>query len=213
MSAGVELMGVVRALVAIIVIAVAASPLFGGVWSRSEVQAVYADAGQIIVRDKKTDKDNEKKDQNRNSDEDSKGNRERTREERRSDKDNEEENDGKFTPGQATNTYGQDNYALQGQVVGLNCDAQPKQITIHTIDGDAILYSGPRDTDRNNFTDRVYCGDLIVGDYVYVQKSMKRDEGGYDAYYISCQERWDESPDNENDNTHVDPNCTHIMHR
>jgi hypothetical protein len=207
------LMGVVRALVAILVIAVAASPLFGGVWSKSDVPSVYADAGDLVVRDKKQDKDNEKKDQNRNSDEDKKGNRERTPAERKSDKDNEEEHDSNFNPNQATNTYNEDNYVLQGQVIGLNCDAQPKQIMIHTLDGDATLFAGPRDTPKNNFTDRVYCGDLIVGDYVYVQKAMKVNEGAYEAYYISCQERWDESPDNENDNHHVDPNCTQIWSR
>lgn len=206
-------MGVVRALVAILVIAVAASPLFGGSWSTSGVPSVFADAGQLVVRDRKPERDREKKDQNRNSDEDKKGNRERTEAERKSDKDNAEEDDANFDPRQATNTYGPDNYILQGQVIGLNCEAQPKQIMIHTLDGDATLFSGPRDTPKNNFTDRVYCGDLIVGDYIYVQKSMKRDEGAYDAYYMSCQERWDESPDNENDNHHVDPNCTHIWNR
>jgi hypothetical protein len=213
MSTGVLLMGVVRALVAIIVVAVAASPLFGGVWSTSDVPSVYAAAGQLVVQDRKPERDREKKDQNRNSDEDEKGNRERTREERRSDKDNEEDHDSNFTPSQATNAYGPDNYVLQGQVIGLNCEAQPKQIMIHTLDGDATLFSGPRDTPKNNLTDRVYCGDLIVGDYVYVQKAMKVNEAAYEAYYISCQERWDESPDNENDNFHVDPNCTQIWSR
>lgn len=204
-------MGFVRALVAIVLIAVAASPLLSnGGWTRSDVPAVYADAGQIIVRDKKQDKDNEKKDKNRNSDEDSRGNRERTREERRSDKDNLEEDDD--APRVVTNTYSEDNYALEGNVVALRCDSQPKEIVIRTIDGEATLFQAPRDD--HNRIDRLYCGDLVVGDYVFVHEAMKRNEGAYDAFYISCQKDRQEGPDNTNDNEgDTDPNCTHIWGR
>ena len=207
-------MGVVRAIVAIILVAVAASPLVGGSWSNTEMSTAYASAdggaGQLVIRDKKQDKDNEKKDQNRNSDEDEKGNRERTREERRSDKDNEEENDD--SPRVVTNTYSEDNYALEGHVINLNCGVEPKQIQIRTLDGEAVLFQGPRD--EHNRIDRLYCGDLVVGDYVFVHEAMKRDEGAYDAYYISCQKEREEGPDNTNDNDDdVDPNCTHIWSR
>ncbi|MCC7370490.1 MAG: hypothetical protein IT306_18850 [Chloroflexi bacterium] len=204
-------MGFVRALVAIVVIAVAASPLLGtGAWTQSDVPTVYADAGQISLRDKKQDKDNEKKDKNRNSDEDEKGNRERTREERRSDKDNEEEDDD--SPRVVTNTYSEDNYALEGLVVALKCDTDPKEIVIRTVDGEATLFQGPRD--EHNRIDRLYCGDLIVGDYVFVHEAMKRNESAYDAFYISCQKDRDEGDDNSNDNDgDTDPNCTHIWSR
>ncbi|MGE3270086.1 MAG: hypothetical protein AB7P40_15145 [Chloroflexota bacterium] len=201
-------MGVVRALVAIIVIAVAASPLVSGsLWGGSSVPAVYADAGQIVLRDKKQDKDRERKDQNRDSDEDERGNRERTEAERKSDKDNEEEDDD--SPRVVTNTYAEDNYALEGHVIALNCEADPKEIVIHTLDGDATLFQGPRD--EQNRIDRLYCGDLLVGDYVFVHEAMKRNEMAYDAFYISCQQEREEGPDNTNDNDDdVDPNCTHI---
>ena len=107
-----------------------------------------------------------------------------------------------------------DNFELEGNVVRLNCDVQPKEIVITTVDGEATLYQGPRDTDRNNRSDRLYCGDLIVGDYIFVQEAAKRDEHAYDAYYISCQQEREEGPDNTNDNADdVDPNCTHIFSR
>lgn len=202
-------MGIVRALVAIILVAVAASPLVGGGWSNTELSTAYADAGQLVVRDKQ-DRDREKKDRNRNSDEDEKGNRERTREERRSDKDNEEENDD--SPRVVTNTYSEDNYALEGQVIALNCGVEPKEIQIRTLDGEAMLFHGPRD--EQNRIDRLYCGDLVVGDYVFVHEAMKRNEAVYDAFYISCQKEREEGDDNTNDNDDdVDPNCTHIWSR
>lgn len=203
-------MGVVRALVAIVLIAVAASPLIGGgSWIDTSVPSVYAASSPLLTQDKQ-EKDREKKDQNRNSDEDAKGNRERTREERRSDKDNLEEDDD--APRVVTNTYAEDNYALEGHVLSLNCDALPKEIVIRTLDGEARLFQGPRDAQSR--IDRLYCGDLVVGDYVFVHEAMKRDEFTYDAFYISCQKERDEGPDNTNDNDDdVDPNCKHIWGR
>jgi hypothetical protein len=204
-------MGFVRALVAIILVTVAASPLLGGVGPSSDVPSVYAsaDAGQLVLRDKQ-ERDREKKEQNRNSDEDEKGNRERTEDERRSDKDNEEENDD--SPRVVTNAYAEDNYALEGHVTTLNCEIEPKQIGIRTLDGDAVLFHGPRNA--QNRIDRLYCGDLVVGDYVFVHEAMKRDEAAYDVFYMSCQKDRDEGDDNTNDNDDdVDPNCTHIWSR
>ena len=83
---------------------------------------------------------------------------------------------------------------------------------IHTVDGDATLFQGPRDP--VNRIDRLYCGDLMVGDYVFVHEADKRNEMAYDAYYISCQQEREEGPDNTNDNDDdVDPNCVHIWNR
>jgi hypothetical protein len=209
-SSGVVLMGVVRALVAIVVIAVAASPLIsGGLWTRSEVPTVYADAGRLDVQGKQ-DKDREKKDRNRDSDEDSKGNREKTEDERRAEKDNEEEEDD--SPRVTTNAAAIDNYEIEGWVLALRCDIDPKEIDINTLDGQATLFQGQRDS--NNREDRVYCGDLIVGDYVFVHEAVKRTEQAYDAYYMSCQQEREEGDDNSNDNDgDVDPNCTRIWGR
>ncbi len=203
-------MGVVRALVAIVLIAVAASPLVSGNFGiNASVPSVYADYTSISVQDKK-ERDNEKKEKNRESDEDEKGNRERTREERRSDKDNEEEDDD--SPRTTTNNLSEDNFALEGWVVALNCGINPKEITVNTVDGEAVLYQGPRELE--NRIDRLYCGDLLVGDYVFVHEAHKRNEQAYDAFYISCQQDREEGPDNENDNDDdVDPNCTHIWSR
>ena len=76
---------------------------------------------------------------------------------------------------------------------------------------DLGLYQGPRDSNRNNRSDRLYCGDLMVGDYIFVQEAAKRTEQAYDAYYISCEQDRNEGPDNSNDNDDdIDPNCTHI---
>jgi hypothetical protein len=203
-------MGLVRALVAVVLIAVAASPLLsGGLVTGSGVPSVYAEAGRIVVQDKK-DKDNEKKDKNRNSDEDSRGNRIKDEEERRAEKDNEEEDDD--SPRVTTNAAPINDYQLEGWVVALRCDLAPKEIDIRTLDGVATLYQGQRDTE--NREDRVYCGDLIVGDYVFVHEAAKRNELAYDAYYMSCQQEREEGPDNSNDNDDdVDPNCTRIWSR
>src|SRR3954453_21603918 len=88
---GVEHMGVVRALVVIVVIAVAASPLISG-WfgTNTEVGTAYADSSSFGVRAKHDERDKDKKDQNSSSDEDSKGNRIKTQEERKADKKQEE---------------------------------------------------------------------------------------------------------------------------
>lgn len=203
-------MGLVRALVAIVLIAVAASPLVSGRFGGGAgVPTVYADFASISVQDKK-DRDRERKEENRNRDEDERGNREKTREERRAEKDNLEEDDD--APRVTTNTLAKDNFEFEGFVVALNCEAQPKQITIRTVDGEAVLFQGPRDTE--NRIDRLYCGDLVVGDYIFVHEAQKRDETAYDAYYISCQQEREEGPDNTNDNDgDVDPNCTHIWSR
>jgi hypothetical protein len=203
-------MGVVRALVAIVLIAVAASPLLGsGSPIDTSAPAVYAASNPLMTQDK-NERDREKKERNRNSDEDEKGNREKTEAERRSEKDNLEEDDD--SPRVVTNTYSEDNYALEGHVVAINCEAQPKEITIRTLDGEARLFQGPRDA--QNRIDRLYCGDLVVGDYIFVHEALKRNEGAYDAFYISCQQERDEGPDNTNDNDDdVDPNCKHIWSR
>jgi hypothetical protein len=203
-------MGIVRALVALVLIAVAASPMLSGKFGTStDVPSVYAASSSLSVLDKK-DRDDEKKQKNRDSDEDSKGRREKTAEEKREKKEQEEEDDD--SPRTTTNTLALDNYQLEGNVVRLNCETQPKEIVITTVDGEATLYQGPRDTE--NRIDRLYCGDLVVGDYVFVQEAQKRTEMAYDAYYISCQQEREEGPDNTNDNSDdVDPNCTHIWGR
>jgi hypothetical protein len=206
-------MGVVRALVAVVIVAVAASPLVSGwVGTSTDAKTVYADSVSIGVRGKHDERDKDKKEKNSSSDEDDKGNRIKTSEEKKDDKKQEEKDDD--SPRNDTNALSVDNFELEGNVVRLNCDVQPKEIVITTVDGEATLYQGPRDTDRNNRADRLYCGDLIVGDYVFVQEAAKRDEHAYDAYYISCQQEREEGPDNSNDNTDdVDPNCTHIFSR
>ena len=203
-------MGVVRALVAIVIITVAASPLVSGkLGFSSDVPSVYADASSITLRDKK-EKDEDRKRQNRDSDEDERGNRERTREERKSDKDNLEEDDD--SPRTTTNALSEDNFAIEGWVVAINCGIEPKEITINTVDGEAVLFQAPRETE--NRRDRLYCGDLIVGDYVFVHEAHKRNEQAYDAYYMSCQQDRQEGPDNTNDNEdEIDPNCRLIWSR
>jgi hypothetical protein len=203
-------MGVVRALVAIVIIAVAASPLVSGkLGVDTSVPSVYAEFSGVSVQGKQ-DRDKEKKEENRNRDEDEKGHREPNENERKAEKDNLEEDDD--APRNATNDLSEDNFALEGWVVALNCALDPKEITVNTVDGEAILYQGPRETE--NRIDRLYCGDLLVGDYVFVHEAMKRNEQAYDAYYISCQQEREEGPDNTNDNSdEVDPNCTHIWGR
>src|SRR5262249_46970806 len=144
---------------------------------------------------------------NSSSDEDSKGNRIKTADEKKEEKDQlQKDND---LPRVTTNASSKDNYELEGNVVRLNCDAAPKEIVITTVDGEATLYQGPRDTNRNNRSDRLYCGDLVVGDYIFVHEAEKRNEQQYDAYYISCEQDRQEGPDNTNDNEDdIDPNCT-----
>jgi len=203
-------MGIVRALVALALIAVAASPLVSGrLGTSTDVPSVYADSSVTSILDKK-DRDDEKKEKNRTSDEDEKGNREKTRDERREEKEQEEIKDDSAR--NTTNTLAIDNFQLEGQVVSLNCDVQPKEIVIRTVDGEATLYQGPREA--VNRIDRLYCGDLMPGDYVFVHEAEKRSELAYDAYYISCQQEREEGPDNTNDNDDdVDPNCAHIWGR
>ena len=203
-------MGVVRALVALVLVAVAASPMLSGkLGTSTDVPSVYAESSIISTYDK-TDRDREKKEENRNRDEDEKGNREKTAEERREEKEQEEQDDDSARV--TTNTLGLDNYQLEGQVLSLNCEVQPKEIVIRTVDGEAKLFQGPRDT--VNRIDRLYCGDLAVGDYIFVQEAQKRNEMAYDAYYISCQQEREEGPDNTNDNSDdVDPNCVYIWGR
>jgi len=200
-------MGIVRALVALVLIAVAASPMLSGrLGTGTDVPSVYADSSAISVHDK-NDRDREKKEENRQRDEDEKGNREKTAEEKREEKEQEEEDDD--SPRNPTDALGLDNFQLEGQVVSLNCEVQPKLIVIRTVDGEATLFQGPRDA--VNRIDRLYCGDLAVGDYVFVHEAEKRNEMAYDAFYISCQQEREEGPDNTNDNEDdVDPNCVHI---
>ncbi|MFN8636366.1 MAG: hypothetical protein U0893_21155 [Chloroflexota bacterium] len=206
-------MGVARALVVVVLIALATSPLVSGTFNvGSAVPSVYADSPSsslVIVRDK-NDKDQDRKNKNRDSDEDSRGNRIKTRDEQKEEKDQQSKDDDQ--PRTPTNTLARDNFELEGQVVALNCDANPKEITIHTVDGDAKLFQGPRDP--HSRIDRLYCGDLLVGDYIFVQEAQKRNEQEYDAFYISCQKDRQEGDDNSNDNDDdVDPNCQHIWHR
>ena len=203
-------MGIVRALVALVLIAVAASPMLSGRFGTStDVPSVYADSSAISTYDK-NDRDREKKEENRQRDEDEKGRREKTADEKREEKEQEEAEDDSART--TTNTLGLDNYQLEGQVVSLNCDVQPKEIVIRTVDGEATLYQGPRDA--VNRIDRLYCGDLIVGDYIFVQEAEKKSEMAYNAFYISCQQEREEGPDNTNENSDdVDPNCAHIWGR
>ena len=205
-------MGFVRALVAILLIAVAASPLASGSFgASSDVPAVYAESSSSALRDKK-ERDKEKKERNASSDEDERGNRIKTEEEQKEEQEQEERDDD--SPRNDTNALTIDNYELEGNVVRLNCEVEPKEIVITTLDGEATLFQGPRDTAQNNRADRLYCGDLIVGDYVFVHEAVKRTEQAYDAYYLSCQQERDEGPDNTNDNSDdVDPNCVHIFGR
>lgn len=200
-------MGIVRALVALVLIAVAASPMLSGrLGTGTDVPSVYADSSAISIYDK-NDRDREKKEENRRRDEDDRGNREKTAEEKRQEKEQEEEDDD--SPRNTTNTLGLDNYQLEGQVVSLNCEVQPKEIVIRTVDGEATLFQGPRDA--VNRIDRLYCGDLVVGDYIFIHEAEKKSEMAYYAYYISCQQEREEGPDNTNDNEDdVDPNCVHI---
>jgi hypothetical protein len=200
----------VRALVAIALIAVAASPIVSGRFGTStDVPSVYAASSQFSLLDKQ-DRDNERKEENRRREEDDRGNRKKTAEEKREEKEQEEKDDDSARV--TTNTLGTDNYQLEGQVVSLNCDVQPKEIVIRTVDGEATLFQGPRDA--VNRIDRLYCGDLKEGDYVFVQEAQKRSEVAYDAYYISCQQEREEGPDNTNDNSDdVDPNCVYIWGR
>lgn len=205
-------MGIVRALAALVVIAVAISPLAGlGSAPSAEVPSVYADASQIQIRDRE-DKDRERKEKNRadEDDEDERGNRRQTEEERDEEREQQERDDD--SPRTPTNAYAADNFQLEGHVTRLNCEAQPKEIVIRTLDGEATLYQGPRDP--VNRIDRLYCGDLAVGDYIFVHEAHKRSEQSYDAYYLSCQQEREEGPDNTNDNEDdVDPNCRHIWNR
>ena len=203
-------MGIVRAIVALVLIAVAASPMLsGGFGTSPDVPSVHAASSVTSLLDK-NDRDREKKEENRQRDEDEKGRREKTAAEKREEKEQEETKDD--SPRNPTNTLALDNFQLEGQVVSLNCEIQPKEIVIHTVDGDATLFQGPRDP--VNRIDRLYCGDLMVGDYVFVHEADKRNEMAYDAYYISCQQEREEGPDNTNDNDDdVDPNCVHIWNR
>ena len=208
-------MGLARAIVVIVLIAVAASPLISGTFSGGpSAPVVYADsssASLIIVRDK-GDRDREKKDKNRadEDDEDERGHRQQTEDERRKEKDQQSKDDD--LPRNPTDALGKDNFELEGQVISLNCEASPKEIGIRTLDGEAMLYQGPRDA--QNRVDRLYCGDLVVGDYIFVHEAHKRDEKSYDAYYISCQQEREEDDDNTNDNSDdVDPNCAYIWAR
>ena len=206
-------MGMVRAIVAIVLIAVAASPMVSGRFgTSSDVPSVYAaDWSSLTSRDK-NERDKDKKEKNRQDedDEDEKGNRKLTREEEQEQKRQEEKDDD--SPRNTTNAQGLDNYQLEGNVVALNCEALPKEIVITTVDGEAKLYQGPRDA--VNRIDRLYCGDLLVGDYVFVHEAQKRNEMEYDAYYISCQQEREEGPDNTNENSKdVDRNCVQIWGR
>ena len=203
-------MGFVRALVALVLIAVAASPMLSGrLGTGTDVPSVYAASSATSLLDK-NDRDREKKEENRQRDEDEKGRREKTAEEKREEKEQEEVKDD--SPRNPTNTLALDNFQLEGQVVSLNCEVQPKEIVIRTVDGEATLFQGPRDP--VNRIDRLYCGDLMVGDYIFVHEGEKRNEMAYDAYYISCQQEREEGPDNTNDNDDVvDPNCAHIWGR
>jgi hypothetical protein len=203
-------MGLVRALVALVLVAVAASPMLSGrLGTGSDVPSVYADSSVLSTYDKQ-EKDNKRKEENRNRDEDEKGRREKTAEEEKKEKQQEEKDDD--SPRNDTNALSLDNFELEGTVVALNCDAQPKEIVINTLDGEATLFAGPRETE--NRTDRLYCGDLIVGDYIFIHDGLKVNEKAYEAYYISCQQEREEGPDNTNDNEDdIDPNCTHIFAR
>jgi hypothetical protein len=208
-------MGVARAIVAVILVAVAASPLVGGTFAGSSAApVVYADSPSTtyVVTYGKPEKDKERKDKNREDedDEDERGNRQQTEEERQKEKDQQSKDDD--LPRNPTSALNTDNFQLEGQVISLNCDLAPKQIGIRTVDGEVMLYQGPRDT--VNRIDRLYCGDLMVGDYIFVHEAQKRDEQNYDAFYISCQQEREEGDDNTNDNDDdVDPNCVHIWNR
>jgi len=206
-------MGLVRAFVVVIVVAVAASPL-AGAWLNSgpDVGSVYAQADQTVVLGRHDENDKDKKDKNRetSNDEDSHSNAPKFGDDKKKDKDQQQRDDD--VPRNPTNTYARDNFELEGNVVRLNCDAKPPEIAITTLDGEATLYQGPKD--KNGRADRVYCGELMVGDYVFVHEAQKRNEQAYDAYYISCQKEIQEGPDDENANEdNTDPNCLHIWFR
>lgn len=206
-------MSMLRVLVLVTLIAVAASPLaVNGLPAGTDVPSVYAEATGLGVYQKHPDRDKDKKDKNRadQDDEDERGNRQPTQEEKNKEKDQlQKDND---LPRNSTNAYAVDNFELQGNVVRLNCETSPKEIEITTLDGKATLFQGPRD--KVNRIDRLYCGDLRVGDYIFVQEAQKRSEEAYDAYYISCQQEREEGPDNTNDNEDdIDPNCVHIWNR
>jgi hypothetical protein len=206
-------MGLVRTLVVVVLIAVAASPIVGGWFSQSEpISPAYAQDDLTIVRGRHDETDKDKKDKNRQTqdDEDSHSNAPTFGNDRKKDQKN--ENSPADKPRDVTNTYAKDNYELEGNVVALKCDAAPPEVTITTLDGQAVLYQGPKD--GNGRADRLYCGELMVGDYVFVHEAQKRNEQAYDAYYISCQQQRQEGPDNSNENEDkTDPNCLHIWNR
>jgi len=207
-------MGLVRALVVVVMVAVAASPFIGD-WFRTgtDISPAYAQGDLTIVRGRHDEKDKDKKDKNRDTqdDEDSHSNAPKFGNDRK--KNQENENSPADAPRNDTNTYAKDNFELEGNVVSLNCDASPKQIVITTLDGQATLFEGPQH-DGNGRADRLHCGELMAGDYVFVHDAQKRNENAYDAYYISCQQQKQEGPDNSNDNDDdTDPNCLHIWFR
>jgi hypothetical protein len=206
-------MGLIRTLVIVVLIAVAASPLAGGWFSQGErISPAYAQDDLTIVRGRHDEQDKDKKDKNRETqdDEDSHSNAPKFGNDRKDH--NENEPSPADLPRDVTNTYAKDNYELEGNVVVLNCAVSPKEITITTLDGPAVLYQGPKD--GNGRADRLDCGELMVGDYVFVHEAQKRNEQQYDAYYISCQQQRQEGPDNSNDNDDTtDPNCLHIWYR
>jgi hypothetical protein len=110
-------------------------------------------------------------------------------------------------------------FELQGFVTALNCEAQPKEITITTVDGSVLLRhmidKNRGDYDHSTRVDLLKCGDLAVGDYLFVQEAEKQNEHLYDAFILSCTaKRDDERRNNSNDNDEIDdPNCRLILGR
>ncbi len=77
-------MGFVRALVALVLFAMATSPLAGRwIGTSADAPSVYADSGRLVVQGKHDERDKEKKERNSSSDEDARGNRIKTPDEKK----------------------------------------------------------------------------------------------------------------------------------
>ena len=208
------LMGFVRALVVILLIAVAASPLVSGrLGASTDVPAVYASSDAFGVRG-----DKQREGQGKEGPEQPRPMRtpgataSRPTKRRRTTRSRSRRTTTRRAttpmPSRGTTT------SWRGTSSGSTAMSSRRRSSSRRLMARRRLYQGPRESARNNRSDRLYCGDLIAGDYVFVHEAQKRTEQAYDAYYISCQQEREEGPDNSNDNSDdVDPNCVHIFGR
>ncbi|MFN8521724.1 MAG: hypothetical protein U0821_01285 [Chloroflexota bacterium] len=141
---------------------------------------------------------------------------------RRTNNDNGELKEGELTAQrneEKTNVLPLSDYEIQGYVTSLDCSVAPKLMVIRTLDGlvNSFQMIDPRDKEykKERRVDLLRCGDLAVGDYVFIQEAEKINEGLYNAFHISCTgKRDDERRNNSNDNDEIDdPNCRYILSR